>query len=776
MARKKRKSKGKAAKRRPRSKAGSQSAPPLPDRRAMEGVMQHFLSGLAGADDPLDRAQEIIYQAFEASGPRQAQLAKKALTICPDCADAYVLLAEHAPTLSGALDLYQQGVAAGERALGQEAFREYEGQFWGFLETRPYMRARHGLANCLWTAGRREEAVGHYREMLRLNPNDNQGVRYVLAPCLFELDRDDELADLLHQYEGDASAEWGYASALLAYRQEGDSPRARKMLDEAMETNRHVPDYLVGNKPVPRQLPPYVSFGGEDEAVSYAAGSLPAWKDTPGAVSWLRKVLNVPLAPEPPPRSRPSWRRLKPALSELPQVEGEIWQVAVRGMKAPDEDAASASRHWVLLIANRTDRVLLETELHLTRPGTADVWQCLVEAMLRPDEGEPHRPEQIDVRLKTYQTSWGSKLQQIGIQCLLRDELPEIESMFDEMASFSWSGSRSADTARGELEQAATDLSELPQRVGEVWQADVRRLPTWIRVEGQPQRPWAALVANIGQDLILANDLTLDQPAEDWLWTSLAQAIGQPAAGDPHRPGVIQVGSQICCEALEPHLEAAGIECLVCERLDELDLIFEDLIRHLSEGDPMPALVEVPGLDPLQVGSFFEAAAEFYRRKPWRDVPGDVPIQVECSKFESGTWYAVVMGQSGVTLGLAMYEDAEVLGRLLAGEVSDEEHARRTSALSFSFGEEFELAPRDLDAAEQNAWPVAGPEAYPCAMRVKPGAAVRPPLAWELELLEGCLRAIPDFLTEEATSQRKTVPVTSGELELRLSWLEEGPC
>ena len=104
-----------------------------------------------------------------------------------------MLLAEHAQTAEEARKHYEQGVAAGERALGKQAFEEYAGHFWGILETRPYMRAREGLAQCLWEAGQREEAAEHYRELLRLNPDDNQGVRYSLATLLLDLDRDEDL-------------------------------------------------------------------------------------------------------------------------------------------------------------------------------------------------------------------------------------------------------------------------------------------------------------------------------------------------------------------------------------------------------------------------------------------------------------------------------------------------------------------------------------------------------------------------------------------------------
>jgi hypothetical protein len=78
-------------------------------------------------------------------------LAQKALELSPLCADAYVLLAqETARNLDEAIDLYRQGVEAGKKALGKSAFRDDVGHFWGLLETRPYMRARHGLAQALW--------------------------------------------------------------------------------------------------------------------------------------------------------------------------------------------------------------------------------------------------------------------------------------------------------------------------------------------------------------------------------------------------------------------------------------------------------------------------------------------------------------------------------------------------------------------------------------------------------------------------------------------------
>ena len=46
-----------------------------------------------------------------------------------------------------------------------------------------------------------EEAVAHYEELLRLNPDDHQDVRYLLLPALLELERDVDAARLLKKIE-----------------------------------------------------------------------------------------------------------------------------------------------------------------------------------------------------------------------------------------------------------------------------------------------------------------------------------------------------------------------------------------------------------------------------------------------------------------------------------------------------------------------------------------------------------------------------------------------
>ena len=345
---------GRKKKKRDKKDPQSGTNPPIHDPRAMEGSISDltrfleeqefesieeanaFLTELLERGEgppayqpttPPEKAQELVYQAYEAHGKKRAQLTRRALRISKDCADAYVLLAEEtAKNAKEARELYEKGVEAGERALGPELFEDGEGHFWGILETRPYMRARHGLAGCMWALGEREKAIEHYTDMLRLNPNDNQGIRYLLAHALLEEGYEQALGELLKQYQDDATASWTYTRALWMFRKEGATEGANAALREALETNPFVPLYLLGQKSLPGVLPEYIGFGDESEAVTYAAESLNGWLRTPGALDWLRENGASAVEASADPDAE---------LWDLDEVEEEI----VAALAAEEEDA-----------------------------------------------------------------------------------------------------------------------------------------------------------------------------------------------------------------------------------------------------------------------------------------------------------------------------------------------------------------------------------------------------------------------------------------------------
>jgi tetratricopeptide (TPR) repeat protein len=243
------------------------------------------------AATPLERAQDLVYEAMEARGRRQLQLIRRALELSRDCADAYVLLAERASDSGEQQSYYEQAVAAGERALGPEAFSSPDRSFWGDVTTRPYMRARLGLADALAARGDLAAAVEHFQALLQLNPDDNQGARYRLLAVLLDANRDEEAETLLGGHDED-SALWCYAGVLVSLRK-NDRRLARTRLRAALRANRHVPKYLTKQRALPEFLPEEYVWGSHEEAVLCALDLMDAWQSTPFATAWLKAEAKI---------------------------------------------------------------------------------------------------------------------------------------------------------------------------------------------------------------------------------------------------------------------------------------------------------------------------------------------------------------------------------------------------------------------------------------------------------------------------------------------------
>jgi hypothetical protein len=192
--------------------------------------------------------------------------------------------------------------------------------------------------------------------------------------------------------------------------------------------------------------------------------------------------------------------------------------------------------------------------------------------------------------------------------------------------------------------------------------------------------------------------------------------------------------------------------------------------------DDMPGLLTVPGVTPEVVGGVYEAAAEFYRQAPWRRLGYESAVQIECERFPGGPWYAVIMGASGMTMGLTLYEDLDLLQRMWSETLSEEENADLTEATTLTFGKDCELPIADLEAAEQFGWKVAGKDAYPWLFRKERGMNTHPPEPWQLQLLEASLRAVPAFVQcrrqDDPTTETITVAAGSEQVTLRLSWVQ----
>ncbi|HWS98455.1 MAG TPA: tetratricopeptide repeat protein [Candidatus Methylomirabilis sp.] len=246
-----------------------------------------------GPDDPRWRAQELAFDAMEADTAEKArELAQQALGIDADCVDALVVMTNlDANTTREAISGLKQAVEAGERALGEAFFRENKGEFWGIIETRPYMRAKAQLAELLRSDGKGVQAMHQYEGLLELNPNDNQGVRYPLLGCYLAHGRLQAAAKLLHDYDGDIMAVYPWGRVLERFLS-GDRPGATKALKQARRVNRFVELYFSGLAPVPTEMPDTYALGSEEEAIVCFDCLATAWTKHLPAMFWLMDRLH----------------------------------------------------------------------------------------------------------------------------------------------------------------------------------------------------------------------------------------------------------------------------------------------------------------------------------------------------------------------------------------------------------------------------------------------------------------------------------------------------
>ena len=244
------------------------------------------MSGYDAASGSLiDRA----WEAFDRDGTEGARLARAALDQDPAEIDGFVVLALCTPCRAERVALLREGVRLGQAEHAAALADPEDHDFWADLGTRPYMRAVHNLVLELWVGGTddgRREAARLAQHLVRINPEDHQGIRFLLMIWLPALGRWDALARLLSGYADEERTETRYARALLAYRVARED--ADDLLAAAVALNPHVPA-LIGDGRPPETSGQSVGFRGEEEALSYAHHAHPIWTSVPGAEAWIAR-------------------------------------------------------------------------------------------------------------------------------------------------------------------------------------------------------------------------------------------------------------------------------------------------------------------------------------------------------------------------------------------------------------------------------------------------------------------------------------------------------
>jgi len=233
-----------------------------------------------------DRSADLTYQAFETENAEDIEkLASQALSLDPDNADAYVHLAAISSTNEEILVNLRKGMAAGERKVAH-LLEDNSGQFWGILETRPYMRAMYDYGQTLLQLDQSNEAIEIFERMLVLNESDNLGVRFPLLLIYIDIQDYTNAKKLIKRFPSDCTADFTWNSVLV-YILAGDSKHARAALKHARKCNPYVYDFLTGKRIILVDFPEVSPIGSSEEAIDYCLICKYLW--TNQALKWLKK-------------------------------------------------------------------------------------------------------------------------------------------------------------------------------------------------------------------------------------------------------------------------------------------------------------------------------------------------------------------------------------------------------------------------------------------------------------------------------------------------------
>lgn len=133
-------------------------------------------------------------------------------------------------------------------------------------------------------------ALSRMQQLLRLNPNDNHGLRDLVVNLHLERGEDKHALALIATYPDDGMPALAFGKVLALYRL-GELPRAAVALKAATKQCPQIVKFLLpARKAQPKPSPYGIQIGGDDEAWRYRDEMREVWQSVPGAMAWLKRL------------------------------------------------------------------------------------------------------------------------------------------------------------------------------------------------------------------------------------------------------------------------------------------------------------------------------------------------------------------------------------------------------------------------------------------------------------------------------------------------------
>ena len=216
------------------------------------------------------------------------------LEILDDLAAAMLLYPEQLGprwVLQGILPLLERAAAIVEKSI---AGIDEPRLRWNRTENRAGLRSLHRLY-AMMRYGREDFAESERLAalLLKLNPQDNHGVRCELINEWLHRGENEKAQQLAQCYPDDVLVDTRYGLLLALYRL-GRYNTAQQYAEQVVEAFPLVARYLVRARVKRPKLSEHgIRIGGEDQAWVYREAMRDVWQQTPGALEWLKKIMKL---------------------------------------------------------------------------------------------------------------------------------------------------------------------------------------------------------------------------------------------------------------------------------------------------------------------------------------------------------------------------------------------------------------------------------------------------------------------------------------------------
>lgn len=215
----------------------------------LDDFMQQYNDGVMGSvtEETARTSNDFLELAENADNEGSAlKYARKALKLDSDNLDAECMIAMI--SASDHIDLIsklEKAVVHGKKVMEKEGFGDEDsiGSYWGIMETRPYMRLKMEYMCALNDNGMIRRAIAECEDMIRLNENDNMGVRYILMHLYVLLEEEKKALALHQKYDAYEETQMLFPLSVLYFKL-GDMDQSLEYLKRLSISNKDTKKFL----------------------------------------------------------------------------------------------------------------------------------------------------------------------------------------------------------------------------------------------------------------------------------------------------------------------------------------------------------------------------------------------------------------------------------------------------------------------------------------------------------------------------------------------------